>query len=121
MREIKFRGKSIETGEWIYGDIQQFEDRIYICNHCTGHGYIKVCPKTVGQFINAYDKKKAEIYHGDLFEDSTGVSIVVWNDKYASWCLRRKGWFYDHFFGEAVDPQDGEIIGNIHENATGDV
>lgn len=32
------------------------------------------------------------------------------------WCLGGKGWLYNHFFGEAVEACDCEIIGNIHDN-----
>ncbi|HHT6266707.1 TPA: YopX family protein, partial [Listeria monocytogenes] len=27
MREIEFRGKRIDNGEWVYGNLMQFEDR----------------------------------------------------------------------------------------------
>ena len=35
---------------------------------------------------------------------------------YASWALERKGWVYDHFFGEAEDPEDCIVVGNIFDN-----
>ena len=28
-----------------------------------------------------------------------------------------KGWMYNHFFGEDVEPEDVEAIGNIFDNA----
>lgn len=34
-----------------------------------------------------------------------------------SWTLTRKGWMYDHFFGEAEDPEDCEIVGNIFDDS----
>ena len=36
--------------------------------------------------------------------------------EYASWALERKGWVYDHFFGEAEDPEDCIVVGNIFDN-----
>lgn len=62
------------------------------------------------------DGKGEEIFQGDIFKDSTGLSVVVWNGYYAGWCLRRKGWAFDHFFGEAVDPDQGYVVGNINVN-----
>ena len=78
------------------------------------------------EFVNADDcdlleyiglkADSKEIYEGDLCRDSTGESLVAWNDRCASFCLRRTGWLSDHFFGEAVDPEDVELIGNRYEN-----
>jgi hypothetical protein len=41
---------------------------------------------------------------------------VGWNIPYASFCLMKNGWMYDHYFHEALNPTDCEIIGNIYEN-----
>ena len=67
-------------------------------------------------FTGKQDKNGKDIYQGDILRDSTGICLVSWNNDFASFCLRRKGWAYDHFFGEAVDSNDTEIIGNNHQN-----
>lgn len=36
--------------------------------------------------------------------------------KFHFWALERKGWVYDHFFGEAEDPEDCIVVGNIFDN-----
>jgi hypothetical protein len=41
---------------------------------------------------------------------------VSWNPHFASFCLDRSGWMFTHYFREAVNPEQVEIIGNIWEN-----
>ena len=68
-REIKFRGKDIETGEWIYGNLIGTDaivgnlvewDSEYFC---TEYWY-KVDPETVGQYTG--DENRG--YEGDILE-----------------------------------------------------
>jgi len=119
MRELEFRawdGKKMCYNEevwlrddsWWYGlpGYDAPPDKAYSGNKETA----------IMQYIGLKDKNGEKIYEGDLCRDSSGVSRVVWNDKFASFCLCRKGWLSSHFFGEAIDPKDIEVIGNIYEN-----
>lgn len=88
-RVIKFRGKDIETGKWVYGFYVRLEDtfrkpidgkerithRIYpgFADSCASHdGYdfsgdwYEVDPDTIGQFTGFYDRKGQEIYESDI-------------------------------------------------------
>lgn len=53
MRDILFRGKSVETGEWEYGDLVHFRGSKLIYIHTT-YGeteiYIEVGPDTVATY-----------------------------------------------------------------------
>ncbi|MEG2065229.1 MAG: YopX family protein, partial [Alistipes sp.] len=58
MREIKFRGKSLNTRTWVYGDLRHKDKRAFI--------EYEVDPATVGQFTGFPDKNGEEIYEGDI-------------------------------------------------------
>lgn len=132
-REIKFRGKRLDNGEWIYGDLVD-GDSIIHCN--TAHnGTVfpyrdAVDPETVGQYTERKDKNEVnEIYEDDIMfrqiKNGKGKVIreykatVVYVPELAGYYLVHdgSGTMLGSTYEELNDwAEFGEVIGNVHEN-----
>lgn len=74
MRDITFRGKSVSTGEWVYGYlIGRAEDsgkpcqgKFFIDNGEPFNKAVEVIPETIGQYIGFVDGNGERIFEGDL-------------------------------------------------------
>lgn len=134
MREIVFRGKRVDNGEWVEGFLLKDtsfygkpENHVYIFNHeqpsgCFGRDiFIEVDPATVGQYTGLTAKNGKKIFEGDICRNTKTNEIVSvkWHGTMACyvWSKRRadNGNLYD--FGELFRAFDKyEVIGNIHDN-----
>lgn len=116
MREIKFRAwdkdrKSMQTSRMYAVHFNGFLDMSKGRNSWRQDDFILM------QYTGLKDKKGREIYEGDILEAGEGDPLVVRFDELAAgFSLAKKGWMFDHFFKEAVDSKDCEVIGNIYEN-----
>ena len=127
-REILFRGKRIDNGEWVYG---------YLFIDITGSRYIRVnteklgryndyqvYTKTIGQFTGITDENSERIFEGDIVEmtwnvgckdEHRDVGIVRCDDAPYEFdlhgCSESTNDRFKYKHGRGLI-----IIGNIHDN-----
>lgn len=113
-----FKAKRIDNGAWVQGAYYGFMGKHYIFEQPFESDNLthQVDETTISQCTGVSDKNGKLIFENDIIRSDSYTIIVHWNGKYASWALERKGWAYDHFFGEAEDPEDCEVIGNIFDD-----
>ena len=124
MRTIKFRGKSIDGKEWLYGDLVSSADKkrfAILVNNKESYDECEVAPETVGQFSGLYDCDGKKIFEGDILKWSNGRMYVIkfWQGMfYASVEECNEGFlggFPLHALTEHED-RKCKIVGNIYDN-----
>jgi uncharacterized phage protein (TIGR01671 family) len=126
MREIEFRGKRLDTGEWVYGYYRCIAWNFDSPTHqiINGNTFYGVDPATVGQYTGLRDKKCKKIYEGDILD---GSYINPMTEKKITRLYRAefcRGNFYARLIGKSpygdtmlyFQNERCEIIGNIHDN-----
>ncbi len=114
MREILFRGKRSDTGEWIEGYFGQSVDSFIIQDYglVAGHFQVfKVIPETLSQYTGMADKNGRKIFERDLLKDSNGFIYEVYFD---GGCFMIKYGLRSNTF--ATTHQILEVVGNIYDN-----
>lgn len=136
MRDIIFRGKRLDNGEWVEGDY--FRKYIYdrdgnvSLHHLIGwqvadndgemcNDYEDVDPATVGQYTGKKDKNGKKIFEGDIIhtkqygKDEYGLNHCgydIFSVRFINSSFRIESnnrWFY------LTDGHHIEVIGNIHD------
>lgn len=126
MREILFRGKSVNNGEWVEGGYyrEPYTDNVYILRwNSFGLGFteqIVVDPDTVGQYTGLKDRNGKQIFEGDILSahlDKKNPDDETLN--FVKWC--GFGWYsvqpgYDPDPISDFDIGLWTVVGNIHDN-----
>ena len=128
-REILFRGKRTDNGEWVEGYLCECHHKDtgkydYAIQEMFENGYImhEVIPETVGQYTGLTDNNGKKIFEGDILgahldvnypEDET-IAVIVWANN--AWCIQELGAEPDIIGDDELKNDGWEIIGNIHDN-----
>ncbi len=119
-KEILFKGKRKDTGEWAEGYFFKIWDRTFLLWGMTNDhpNMIEVIPETVSQFISLTDRYEKKIFEGDIVNIITGIN--GYKSTYHSTIQEVK---YIADSGIAVfrpfdnsDIVEIEVIGNIYDN-----
>ena len=130
MREILFRGKRIDNGEWIeghYGEYMLMSGESIPCisipnkEAVCGSTCCDVETSTVGQYTGLTDKNGKKIFEGDIVKHESGATVLFHKVVFE----RRNGCaYFGAVMGEyetwgfcnSFPPTLVEIVGNIHDN-----
>jgi len=122
MREILFRGKRMDNGEWTYGLITiLFRDKEYhIVNRSNESIVYPIEPTTIGEYTGLTDKNGQKIFEGDII----CVANAMGKNNYPVVCRKGAFWLYDELLidNEGLDflasyiPSYIEVVGNIYDN-----
>lgn len=119
MREILFRGKRVDNGEWVYGSFHKKFESCFIIPLPIITSQSKVDPATVGQYTGLTANGR-QIFEGDIVIEYTlsgeifAMGPVEWSDTFVGWQVGDKS-----MYSESLSRY--QVIGDVHDPEIVDV
>lgn len=113
MREILFKGKRTDNGEWVYGLLGRYNadyERANIIDEF--ECLVPVKTETVGQYTGLTDKNGKKIFEGDILDCIT--ADFDGSDKFVQYTVTDITNFEQMGFLEFC--YKIKVVGNIHDN-----
>ncbi len=123
-REILFRGKRADNGEWVYGSSLKEKacDGVQHIIVTENGEYHLINPKTRGQYTGLTDRNGVRIFEGDIIDyknpDGIDKYIVTWDNEYSRFAAAAIWFGETKIIGDFVFYSQSKctVIGNIHDN-----
>ena len=136
MREVLFRAKRSDNGEWIYGFYCCYghvkQEKSYIIPDCASDlCVVEIIPGTLGQYTGLTDKNGTRIFEGDIVHAvyqpnyvgckniDFGIGVVKYEGSYyggAAYGIDITGKSGSRIFTASLE-HGTEVIGNIYDDA----
>ena len=123
-REILFRGKRTDNGEWVEGLVARYNPKFDCANIVDDfESLVPVKTETVGQYTGLTNKNGKKIFEGDIVKHYNHCDIKEYSEDigrvfyYTETCrfLRTSKLFPDDC-PEIYSSCEYEVIGNIYDN-----
>lgn len=133
MREITFRGKTVDRDKWVYGSLIALDnDCCFIVPRIDRASTLSkldlmrlemeaVSPGSIGQYTGVKDKNGVRVFEGDIVRTQFGRLVRIEYrtlEGFVGFDMTAIEWKHERpFSSTAWRSENIEVVGNIHDNA----